>query len=140
MKLWKNNRIDQEWELDDNDIVSRFEASEWSTIEEWPTERRLRAFLTSSEHDGLSSVFEEDEFAVLFGRLFDVRRAAKSQTTPKTKGCEACGNSYLRTHARMMLDEASGQYKRPYPNLCYACRKLHSTGKLAMVDGAFTFR
>lgn len=79
MKLWKNNRLDQEWELPDSEIISRFAASEWSTIEGWTADRQLRAFLTSAQYDGLSSVFDEDEYAVLIDQLFDVRRAARAR-------------------------------------------------------------
>lgn len=61
MKLWKDNRIDQEWELVEEEIADRFLASKWADAEAWPwpLDRRLRAFMTEKD-DGLSSVWTDE--------------------------------------------------------------------------------
>lgn len=75
MKLWKNNRVDQEWELADEEIIRRFKASEYAKAD-MGTDRALRLFLTGSEErGGLASVFVEKEFTPLVRRLVKVRRS-----------------------------------------------------------------
>lgn len=65
-KLWKENRVDQEWELGVAEIATRFLASPYNTptyLNHWPLERIVRAFLTSK--DGLDSVFEESDYEAI---------------------------------------------------------------------------
>lgn len=63
VKLWKDNRIDGEWELCLSEIADRFMASPYNSDDyklSWPLQRTIRAFITSS--DGLSSVFDEADY------------------------------------------------------------------------------
>lgn len=63
MKLWKDNKVDAEWELPDDEVASRFLASKYANPEEypWPLERRLRVFISDNEPDGLQSVFDWED-------------------------------------------------------------------------------
>lgn len=66
MKLWKENRTDQQWELSMEEIAEQFASSQYSphVIKHWRLERCLRAFLTAP--DGLNSVFDEEDFDELY--------------------------------------------------------------------------
>lgn len=58
MKLWKNNRLDSEYEMSEEDIARGFLASSYAEIP-WPLDRKLRLFMASK--DGLSSVWVDDD-------------------------------------------------------------------------------
>ena len=60
MKLWKDNKIDEEFNLSNPQIAEGFLKSKWCRQpEHWPLERRLLVFIAAPEIDGgLSSVFE----------------------------------------------------------------------------------
>ncbi len=64
-RLWKDNRIDQEYRIGATELQERFLA--WlktkgmDFVNYYNTERIIRFFLTDKE--GMSSVFEESEFA-----------------------------------------------------------------------------
>jgi hypothetical protein len=62
IKLWRENRVDQEWELSFEEVLNRFRVSEFFGLEEW-LDRRLRAFITDQK--GLNSVFEEADYQKL---------------------------------------------------------------------------
>lgn len=64
MKLWKNNRLDKEWELSNEEILQKFKQSKFHKIESWPWDRCLIAFITDPK-DGLASVFDSDDFEKL---------------------------------------------------------------------------
>ncbi len=60
MKLWKENKISKEYELDNESILKQFSTSPYDNYEKYGhLDRRLRLFITSK--DGLNSVFEEGE-------------------------------------------------------------------------------
>jgi hypothetical protein len=65
MRLWRENRINQEWSISDEDLIERFQ--------KWPRRARtivwrgieyaLRLFITDREdRGGLNSVFDEEPF------------------------------------------------------------------------------
>jgi len=74
MRLWKNNRVDEEWELRNEEIVKRFkESKQYQDFKEGMHLRTALSMFISSK-SGLSSVFEIDEFEELvetFLRLED---------------------------------------------------------------------
>jgi len=77
VKLWKDNRIDGEWELSEQEVADRFLASRWaqeSWAQGWPLDRALRAFLTAGpEDEGLASVWDEGEGGTTdYDRVFDL--------------------------------------------------------------------
>ncbi len=63
-RLWKDNRIDQEYSVDRDDLAAQFDA--WlgmkgiEYVNYYNTERLIRFFLTDKE--GMSSVFDESDF------------------------------------------------------------------------------
>lgn len=42
IKLWRDNRIDGEWEISLDDLAAQFAGSRWAGYE-WPLERSVRA-------------------------------------------------------------------------------------------------
>jgi hypothetical protein len=72
-KLWKDNRLDQEFEVDADTLSTRF--AEWleskgvGYVNYYNTERLVRFFLTAK--DGMSSVFEEAEFPSIMKSIGD---------------------------------------------------------------------
>lgn len=63
MKLWKDNKITGEWELPDEEVATRFLASKFGDLDEypWPLDRALPVFIGANEADGgLQSVFVTD--------------------------------------------------------------------------------
>lgn len=60
--LWRNNRLDGRWQLQLEDLARRFAASAWAELE-WPLARSVRGFITAP--DGLSSVFDEDDYSAI---------------------------------------------------------------------------
>ena len=58
MKLWKENRIDKEWELSNKEIADRFLRSKYS-LRPFHTERALVDFITAK--DGLNSIWDWDK-------------------------------------------------------------------------------
>lgn len=60
MKLWKNNRVDQEWQLDNAEIIRQFKESKWNKEPyfDWPFERRFLVFIM----EDLRSVFDQNEY------------------------------------------------------------------------------
>jgi hypothetical protein len=77
VKLWKDNRVDAEYEMDPADVAAGFLASRWAGVR-WPLERRLRAYMTAKEADGgLSSVWEDetgDGFGAVLAAIRGPRR------------------------------------------------------------------
>ena len=68
MKMWKENKLDQEWEMDNDDIAIKFWLSKpyrELVASCWPLDRAIRAFLTDPK-DGLNSVFDEKEYEELY--------------------------------------------------------------------------
>ena len=68
MKLWKDNRTDQEWELPNEEIITRFKKSyHWKNRTNYRGyDMALRHFISDRLNDGLNSVFEEYEIQNLF--------------------------------------------------------------------------
>jgi len=70
MKLWKDNKINQEWELKDITLISKFKHclkhdKKIQDIRDYrSTEYAFRYFITSKEY--LNSSFEESDFQALF--------------------------------------------------------------------------
>lgn len=63
MNLWRSNRLDQAWELPNEEVAQRFLTSRFGDTDQypWPLERALAAFISFPESDGgLESVFETD--------------------------------------------------------------------------------
>lgn len=59
MKLWRENRLDQEWESTFEEIYQGFKNSEWYDVP-YPLERKLSLYMTDSKY--LNSTFERDDF------------------------------------------------------------------------------
>ena len=66
MKLWRDNKIDQEWELPEREIAERFFGSPYAD-EPVPLDRALRLFIAAP--DGLSSVWVDD---AAYDRILDI--------------------------------------------------------------------
>jgi len=77
MKLWKDNRVANEWEMPDQDIVVRFLASKYNdtTAYPWPVDRALRIFISDNEPEGLQSVWDEGDPA--YDRVLELVTAAR---------------------------------------------------------------
>jgi hypothetical protein len=77
MKLWKNNRIDQEYELENKVIIGQFVGSKYyqNVLLGMNLDRCLRGFICSD--DGLKSVFEEGDYDILLKELLEVLRKRK---------------------------------------------------------------
>ena len=73
MKLWKNNRTDQEWELSNEEIARRFWADRAAkgAGEVGHLGKALRCFIVDHEENGgLSSVLDESEYDALHEVVF----------------------------------------------------------------------
>ena len=73
MKLWKENKLNQGWELSNEEIIKRFMNSKFKEHETcgiFYLDVRLRYFITDKE--GLNSSFDEKEFDELFIELKNV--------------------------------------------------------------------
>lgn len=86
MRLWENNRVDQEWELPDEEIIDRFLASDYR--ERFVNlDRALRFFLANNRPPALNSVWEPTDYDLLFAKLW--RRLypapASQASSPKRK-------------------------------------------------------
>ena len=66
VKLWKENRTDQEYEIDLQDLSEQFLKSDiWKECKkDWPLQRMLRAFICSN-NTGLNSSFEEQDYMTI---------------------------------------------------------------------------
>jgi len=56
LALWRDNRVDQRWEIDLDGLINLFLASDWARAE-MRTDRALAGFI--ADKAGLSSVFED---------------------------------------------------------------------------------
>jgi len=66
MKLWKDNMLNQEWELSNEEIIKKFvESTQYQDFKEGGLHLRTALSLFISSKSGLSSVFETDEFDAL---------------------------------------------------------------------------
>lgn len=82
MKLWRNNKIDQEWELSEEEIAKRFLASKF-VYYNWPLDRNLRAFMTTPHHEGgLGSVWEDNDpaFVTVVRLVMELERTKPAPT------------------------------------------------------------
>lgn len=66
IKLWRENRLDQEWQITTQDLAKGFIESEYHKryLDGMLLERCIRGYVTAS--DGLNSVFEEKDFDEIF--------------------------------------------------------------------------
>jgi len=71
MKLWRENRIDQEWESTFEEIYRGYKASEWYDVA-YPLERKLALYMTDSKY--LNSTYEKDDFLKLVDYIIKRRR------------------------------------------------------------------
>ena len=74
IKLWKDNKLDQEHEIEIDEIAKRF--WEWDAKEGasqiWTLERCIRVFITDKEENGgLQSVFDEDDYQDIYAAILD---------------------------------------------------------------------
>lgn len=69
IKLWRENRLDQEWEIKLQNLAKGFVESEYYKryMEGMLLERCIRGYITAS--DGLNSVFEERDFNEIFSAV-----------------------------------------------------------------------
>ncbi len=69
MKLWRDNKIDEEWELPNEEIARRFWESSWgkrANDSGRPLEYLIRRFVTGDAFNGgLDSAFEEQDYREL---------------------------------------------------------------------------
>jgi len=78
MKFWKDNRIDGEYDMTVDQIAEGFLASGWAEIE-WPSERKLAAYLGDRAGGGLSSTWEDRlTFNAVVDRIIELRTHATS--------------------------------------------------------------
>ncbi len=73
--LWKDNKTDGEWKVPMDEVVSGFLASEYAEkvkCEECALEHGLKLYITSN--NGLSSVFEPNDFEVFYEKIRPVLR------------------------------------------------------------------
>ena len=70
MKFWKNNRLDEEFEIHPSEVLDKFLESEHykNWLEGCNFDRCLRGFLT--DKDGLSSTFENEDYEKLADYIF----------------------------------------------------------------------
>ena len=75
MKLWKENRLDQEYELPDEEVVKRFLT--WAETHQFNIlDRALADFICSKE--GLNSSFEIADLDRIFGKaLAEIKKSKK---------------------------------------------------------------
>ncbi len=69
IKLWKENKINQEWTITFEELTKRFYNS-WMYSEfqfQWPLDRILRGFISGNEKDELNSVFDDNDYEELLG-------------------------------------------------------------------------
>lgn len=74
MKLWKNNKLNEEYELPFVVIYQGFKKSkfyDWVVKGFWQMDRALRGYLTAGEPEGLQSTFEEDDYEDLFDYVIE---------------------------------------------------------------------
>lgn len=85
--LWKNNRIDQEYQAQLSELAERFEASEWGQ-QAWPLGRSLGVFLGHTEQ---ATMDVADQNALL-DYIVQTREAARQARppTPIDVGCSNC--------------------------------------------------
>ena len=84
MRLWKDNRTDQEWTLEDAEIARRFWASQYgrNTLEGVRLDRALPLFIGAKESEGgLQSVWDSEHLAGL--REYDRLREEVLTAWPK---------------------------------------------------------
>ena len=85
-RLWKDNRIDQEYQVERDDLQQQFNA--WlglkgiDYVNYYNTERLIRFFLTDKE--GMSSVFDESDIVAFVEDLDPVIRAFEKQNAKAT--------------------------------------------------------
>ncbi len=85
-RLWKDNRIDKEYQVDCDDLQQQFDA--WlglkgiDYVNYCNTERLIRFFLTDNE--GMSSVFDESDFVAFVEDLGPVIRAFEKANAKAT--------------------------------------------------------
>lgn len=76
LELWRDNRVDQRWQISLADLADQFLASSWAAAE-MRADRALAGFI-SAKDDGLSSVWEDTDvfdaaLAVIRERRNEVR-------------------------------------------------------------------
>lgn len=74
MKLWKENKLNQEWIKEDNEILEEFKRSKYFRQDDcgiFYEDQRLTAFITSK--DGLNSTFDLIDFDNLWDKWVKVR-------------------------------------------------------------------
>lgn len=86
-KLWKDNRIDQEFTVEREELVGRMEkwlaAKGVHYVNYYSTERLIRFFITDQGDNGMSSVFNELDFVAFVEDLAPViRDYEKSHAKP----------------------------------------------------------
>ncbi len=74
MKLWRENRLDQEWESTFEEIYQGFKASEWYDVT-YPLERKLALYMTDSKY--LNSTYEKADFSKLVDYI--IKRRGKNK-------------------------------------------------------------
>ena len=65
MRLWKGNKVDQQYEMSDEEIYAAFRASRYFELLLYYPTRRVLAMFISAPEDGLNSAWEEAEFEQL---------------------------------------------------------------------------
>lgn len=79
IRLWKDNRTDAEWQIDLDELATKFIAYDerHELTAYWRLERAVRAFLTDKESDGgLQSVFDEEQYE-------EIHEACRAKRWPK---------------------------------------------------------
>ena len=74
IRLWKDNKLNQEHEISINDLVTKFWEYEdrHDLVGSWPLERCIRAFITDKESEGgLQSVFDEQDYEDIYEAVRD---------------------------------------------------------------------
>ncbi len=79
IKLWKENKISQEWTITFEELTKRFYDSQMYEKFEgyWPLDRMLRGFISGNEKDELNSVFDDNDYEELLGYVASREEGSK---------------------------------------------------------------
>ena len=72
MRLWRENRLDQKWEISHDEAMERFLSWAKDNPSTAPLEQRVRLFFAY----GLNSVFDEAEFVVFVDARWEELKGA----------------------------------------------------------------
>jgi len=105
LKLWRENRLDQEWELTFEEIYQGFMASGWYDVP-YPLERKLALYITDTKY--LNSTFEKDDLHKLVDYIM---KDKGKQPKPYKITPEELVHSRTRGEIQEKLQQVFGKYE-----------------------------